>query len=155
MNCTNLNIVSAGRDLTSSPVAALPLADGHIKLILRNAAETVVIEANDSDPLPVEYISFGAADNSKPEFFYNCRNNADPLLSFDAMELDEKCQATLETFDATFDSYNKQEIVAADGWYRIPLAVLGGIQFDVALMAFNLDRNSLYYQLCECKWSEQ
>lgn len=40
-------------------------------MLTNNVHMGTTIRAKDNEPIPVRYISFGAVENSQPEFFFN------------------------------------------------------------------------------------
>lgn len=55
-------------------ISIYPLAGGDIKIYRKDGlrAFQLTAEANDPDPLPVEYISFGSYQTNRVQFYFNC-----------------------------------------------------------------------------------
>lgn len=55
----------------------IPFTDGDIRILRQNSSDLfeLVAEATDSNPIPVEYISFGSWGTNLVRFYFNCSFN--------------------------------------------------------------------------------
>ena len=126
MHCVSIHYYFTNLLLTFYITNIFNLSDGEIILTLENEIDTFVIKTRDNRPVRVNYISFGATENSlgsPVEFFYNNHEIPEPLKSFETSELLDKCKYVHASASAGHESFSKlvQNVTEVNGTIRVPV----------------------------------
>lgn len=106
---------------------------------MEDPIKEVIVQAVDSSPTPIKFVSFATNDEALVEYFYNCPIEDKQLMSTKTTELTAKCKlVTLyeDTYN-TFYPISDFNAVQFDGMLRFPLIIRGSSDAHILLSSKN------------------